>query len=83
MEFGRKIYFEKTSGVIVIIIPERTGDVIQTTFEEDKLIIPLLTLFTEAELGVKQLAYGELSPEFVASRGARINPITLEIEFAM
>ena len=57
------------------------GDVVETTLEEDKVAMPILTLIDTAQLGVKQLSYGELATQFQTSIGYRINPITEELEF--
>jgi len=57
------------------------GDVVETTLEEDKMTMPLLTLIDSAQLGIKQLTFGELASSFQNSKGYRINPTTNEVEF--
>jgi hypothetical protein len=81
MEIGRKIYYERTNGVIIWDKGEMAGDVRETTLEEDIQAMPILTLISPEQLGVKQLAYGELCEQFIACTGYRINPVTEEIQF--
>lgn len=83
MEIGRKIYYEKANGVIIWDKGEMSGSVVETTFEEDKVAMPLLTLIPETELGVKQLNYGDYADEFSRVRAYRINPVTDELEFLL
>lgn len=81
-DIGRRIYYEKSNGIVICERGEMSGDVTETTLEQDKASMPVLTLIDSAQLGVKQLAYGELSIQFASSKGYRINPTTLEVEFA-
>jgi hypothetical protein len=82
MDIGRKIYYEKSNGVVIWDKGEMTGAVQETTLEEDMLAVPTLTLIAPEQLGVRHLAYGELATEFSACRGYRINPLTTDVEFA-
>lgn len=81
MDIGRKIYYEKTNGVIIWDKGEMTGDVQETTLEEDKIAMPILGLIPEDQLGIKQLAYGELADQFITCNGYKINPSTGEVQF--
>lgn len=81
MELGRKIYYEKTNGVVIWDRGEMTGDVAETTLEQDKISTPILTLISSEQLGVKQLKYGELASNFASCKGYKINPITTDVEF--
>ena len=81
MNIGRKIYYEKTNGVIIWDKGEMSGDVIETTLEQDIETMPTLALLPEGQLGVLQLEYGDYAEQFSASRGFRINPLTEEPEF--
>lgn len=80
-QIGRKIYYEKTNGVIIWDKGEMAGDVRETTLEEDKITMPVLTLIDSNQLGIKQLTFGELASNFQTCKGYRINPITEEVEF--
>jgi hypothetical protein len=81
MDIGRKIYYEKANGIVIWDKGEMSGDVRETTFEEDKNTMPILTLIDADQLGVKQLNYGELASSFQTCKGYRINPITEEVQF--
>ena len=82
-QIGRKIYYEKTNGIVIWDKGEMEGDVRETTLEEDCLTMPILTLISPEQIGIKHLIYGELREQFISSSGYRINPTTEEIEFAM
>ena len=64
MQIGRKIYYGKSNGLIIWDKGEMSGNVRETTFEEDKQVMPILALVAENELGVLQLTYGEYLNEF-------------------
>jgi hypothetical protein len=81
MNIGRRIYFEKTNGIVICDKGEMAGDVVETTIEQDKEIIPILNLIDPEQLGVLQLAFGEYSQEFITCKGYKIDPISLEPVF--
>lgn len=81
MDIGRKIYFEKTNGVIIWDKGEITGNVRETTLQEDIEAMPVLSLIDESQLGVLQLEYGAYRVQFRSCRGYKVNPATLQIEF--
>lgn len=83
MEIGRKIYYEKTNGIVIWDKGELSGHVMKTSFEDDCKVMPVLTLISPEQLGVKQLEYGELREQFISSKGYRINPINEEVEFVI
>lgn len=67
MNIGFKIYYEKTSGEAVLVIGERSGDVRETTFEEDTSAFPILKNVPFENLGVIKLEYGEFRNELFNS----------------
>jgi len=81
MQIGRKIYYERTNGIIIWDKGEMEGDVIETTLEQDKEVMPVLTLIDPTQLEIKQLEFGELTSAFASARGYRINPVTGQIQF--
>lgn len=83
MQIGRKIYYEKTNGVVIWDKGEMEGDVRETTFEEDCTVIPVLTLIDSNQLGILQLNFGDYQEEFLTCRGYRINPINNLPEFIL
>ena len=58
MNIGRKIYYAKSNGLIIWDKGEMSGSVVETTFEQDKAIIPVLAMLPEAEIGVLEYEYG-------------------------
>jgi hypothetical protein len=81
MNIGRKVYYEKTNGVVLWDKGEMSGAVHETTLKQDIISVPALSLVPEGQLGVVQFAYGAYAEEFATSRGFRINPATQEPEF--
>lgn len=81
MNIGRKVYFSKDSGVVIWDKGEMSGDVRETTFDEDCQAMPVLTLVDSEKLGVVQLEYGAYADEFSRCKGYIINPDTLKPEF--
>ncbi|MGE5631697.1 MAG: hypothetical protein ACM3TR_11445 [Caulobacteraceae bacterium] len=80
MNIGKRIYFEKAKGTVLVDIGERSGDVVVTTEEQDRINFPILELFT-GEYDSIQLQYGELGESFSICKAYKINPSTKEIEF--
>ena len=81
MDIGRKIYYEKSNGIVIWDKGEMSGDVAQTTFQQDCEVMPVLTMIDANQLGVLELEYGALSQEFSNCNGFKVNPITETIEF--
>jgi hypothetical protein len=81
MQIGRKIYFSKDSGVIIWDKGQMEGSVVETTLEEDKIAMPVLTLILEDKFGILQLNFGDYADEFSRCKGYIINPVTLLPEF--
>lgn len=81
MQIGRKIYYEKSNGVVIWDKGEMDGAVEETTFEQDKVTTPVLSLLPTEAIGIKQLAYGELQEQFASSKGFIIDPTTEDVVF--
>lgn len=80
MEIGRRIYFEKTTGVVLVDVGERSGNVIETTEAQDIENFPILQLYA-GQYDTIQLVYGELSDSFATCKAYKINPDTKQPEF--
>lgn len=79
MQIGRKIYFEKSTGNVLLNTGEMQGDVRITTVDEDfQSFIPLQNR-TKDSVGLIQLDYGQLSDKFSTCTGYSVditkNPI--------
>lgn len=83
MEIGRKIYYDKNTGVVVQHIPEASGPwIIETSREKDFIDFPSLSERNPDTVGLLQLEYGQYAEDFAETSGFRVNPDTLSLEFA-
>ncbi|MNI16975.1 hypothetical protein D3C73_703280 [compost metagenome] len=82
MQIGRRIYFDNTSGNVVLDTGERSGSVIETTIEQDFLTYFALSERLPETVGHIQLGYGQYAQDFIESNGVWVNPATLELEFS-
>jgi hypothetical protein len=78
---GRKIYYDKATGNVIIDTGEKKGYVVESTIDQDFETYRELKERVRDTVGVIQLEYGQFANEFATSTGYRINPTTLEIEF--
>lgn len=82
MEIGRKIYYEKITGNIILDTGERSGDVVETTQEDDFLSYKLLIERTIESVKMIKLEYGQYAQDFAECSGYRINTETGALEFS-
>ncbi|MCM3040719.1 hypothetical protein M3201_13530 [Paenibacillus motobuensis] len=82
MQIGKKIYFEKATGNVIVDTGERSGFVRETTQEEDFAAYQALAERVPDTVGCLQLEYGQYSQDFAECNGYRVNPETLELEFS-
>lgn len=82
MDIGRKIYYEKLTGNIILDTGERQGSVVETTTEQDFQTYTALAERVSETVGVIQLEYGQYAQDFMSCNGYRVNPDTLQLEFS-
>jgi hypothetical protein len=82
MQFGRRIYYEKATGNIIQDTGERSGDVIETTVEQDFATYAALAERVPETVDHIQLAHGQYAQDFGEGRLERINLETLEPVFS-
>ncbi len=82
MQIGRRIYYDKFTGEVLVDTGEREGDVIETTVEQDILTFKTLTERNIESFDSVQLEYGQHSQDFRECNGYRVNPETKELEFS-
>ncbi|MEK3750075.1 hypothetical protein NYE25_17790 [Paenibacillus sp. FSL E2-8871] len=82
MDIGRKIYYDKATGTVLVDTGERSGLVVETTQEQDFEAYKALAERTPESVGVLELEYGEYREDFGRTNGYWVNPKTLEIEFS-
>jgi hypothetical protein len=82
MQIGRKIYYDKATGNIIVDTGERSGNVVETTIEQDFTTYSALAERIPETVGMIQLDYGQFLQDFAECNGVRVNPTTLELEFS-
>ncbi|MEL3959412.1 hypothetical protein NST17_19865 [Caldifermentibacillus hisashii] len=79
---GRKIYYDKATGNVILDTGERMGTVVETTIDQDFETYQALKERVRDTVGVIQLEYGRYSVDFAQCNGYCVNPETLELEFS-
>lgn len=82
MQIGRKIYYEKITGNVIVDTGERSGLVSETTMEEDFSNYKVLSERNPDTVGLLRLDYGAYSLEFRTCNGYKVNTETSELEFS-
>ena len=81
-EIGKKIYYEKDTGNAILVTPEHTGDVAESTIDQDFEKYEILKQRVRDTVGVIQLEYGQYEQDFAQCNGFRVNPETKQLEFS-
>lgn len=81
MQVGKKIYYEKSSGNVILEIEEVQGSAAETTIEEDFASFVALSQRVPSTVGCLQLNFGDLSTEFAACSGYRVDITSNTIVF--
>ncbi|MCM3206376.1 hypothetical protein [Paenibacillus illinoisensis] len=76
MKIGAKIYYDKETGQVIWIIGERSGDVIETTRDQDFKAYTALSERVSETVGLLQLEYGDYEADY--DEGGVIIRIDLE-----
>lgn len=82
MQIGRKIYYDKETGSVLADTGERSGDVVETTWEQDFNSYKALTERVEETVGVIELEYGENAQDFAECNGYRVDVKTGKLKFS-
>lgn len=79
---GRKIYYELSTGNVVLVTEEKHGiNAVNTTKEQDFQLYSPLQVRNPDTIGVIQLEYGQNAAEFQSARSVHVNPETKELQF--
>ena len=78
---GRRIYYLKCSGNIVLDTGERKGNIKESSVDEDFSTYNQLSRYNREKVGVIQLKYSEYNTEFSECTSFRVNPQTKQLEF--
>lgn len=81
-KIGTKIYFDKISGEVITIIGQRSGEVVETTLEQDISTYSALTIRNPETFDYIKLEYDQYSQDFAECIGYRVNPETKTLEFS-
>lgn len=82
MKIGRRIFYEKETGNVILEIGEREGFVTPTTVEQDIEMYKVLSERNRDTFDYIELEYGQYAQDFAESNGYRVNPETKELEFS-
>jgi hypothetical protein len=64
VNIGRKIYYELTTGNVILDTGERQGDVVETTEDQDWQMYAALQPYQRSAVGVLQLEFGQYAENF-------------------
>lgn len=81
-KIGRRIYYDKETGNVLVNTGQRQGYVKETRPEEDMNTFTVLAGRERDSYSYIELDYGQLDADFAASNGYRVNPDTKELEFS-
>lgn len=73
MEIGMKIYYDKSTGNVIVNTGEYSGDVKEMTVDQDFQSYTGLQSRTKDSIGVIQLDYGELTDKFTTCTGYSVD----------
>jgi hypothetical protein len=81
LQIGRKVYYEKPTGNVILSTSEMSGSVYETTFEDDHEMLTDLKKYEKTAIGVIKLKFGEFANELYECTSFRVNVATEELEF--
>lgn len=82
MNIGRRIYYDKSSGNILIDTGERSGDVFELSPEEEIQIYHSLAERRRDSFDFIKLNYGEYQEDFMTCSGYRVDLATSQLQFS-
>lgn len=59
MDIGRKVYYELSTGNVILDTGERSGDVVETTEAQDFALYATLAQYQQGAVGILQLTFGQ------------------------
>ena len=79
---GKRIYYDKITGEVILNTGDKQGVVIPMTAEQEIASYTALSERNRETFDVLELDYGEYAQDFAETNGYRINPDTKQIEFS-
>ncbi|WP_298833914.1 hypothetical protein [uncultured Planococcus sp.] len=82
MKFGRRIYYEVSTGRVLVDTGEREGSVVATTIAQDIATYNELTKRVRSTFDVLELAFGAYAQDFRMAKGYSVVPATKKLAFS-
>ncbi|WP_310549935.1 hypothetical protein [Paenibacillus glufosinatiresistens] len=83
MPFGKRIYYDKASGNVLLVAPQmKHPEAVDTGVDFDFTIYPVLMNRVRESVGVVELEIDQYQEEFSIGSDFRVNTETGELEFA-
>lgn len=82
MDYGRRIYYDSITGLVLVDTGERRGAVISTTVSQDIAAHKVLYQRVRSTFDVLELPFGALAQDFQSAQSYRVNPSTKKVEFS-
>jgi len=73
MQIGRKIYYDKLTGNVIVDTGERQGAVVPTTIEQDFQTYAALAERVPETVGVLELEFGQYAQDFAECSSYRVD----------
>jgi hypothetical protein len=73
MQIGRRIFYDKATGNVIVDTGERSGDVVETTQEQDFASYVALAERVPETVGMLQLEYAQYAQDFMECSGYRVD----------
>lgn len=81
-QIGRRIYYDFSTGNVIVDTGERQGSVRPTTVDQDILAYSVLSERNRDSFDVLEFPFGAYAQDFAVSNDYRVNPETKQIEFS-
>lgn len=82
MQIGRKIYYDKSTGNILVDTGEKQGFVREATIEQEIQTYKALSERNRDTFDVIKLEFGQYRQDFMECNGYRVSPETRQLEFS-
>lgn len=84
-QIGRKLYYDLATGNVIVDTGERSGNVVETTTEQDFAAYAVLAERIPETVGVIKLDFGEYAQDFMECDDVKVNingdALTLEFSY--
>jgi hypothetical protein len=81
-QIGRKIFYDVTTGNVLVDTGEMQGYVVDSTIEQTIAAYKILTSYNRSQFDILELSYGQFAHDFASCNGYRVNVITKNLEFS-